>query len=157
MTRHHPQRRTLFGAGAAMLLLGATEAGAAKAEELDGELLARIAQWRAHDAATDAMDREIDDLPSTDPRYIDTWKEITENRSPRYHELWEAIAVTPARTPEGVQAKAAIAREIIAIWADGSYSRDNAMAASVFHDMLGLPPVRIHDGVDVDDPLVPLA
>ena len=95
-------RRQLLGAPAAMLLLGCAEAGEAKARELDGELLAACAHYRRLEAAYRATGAGEADMVCPDG----------------YDEAVWAVAELPARTPEGLQAKA----EAIFAW-HGGYER----------------------------------
>jgi hypothetical protein len=93
----------LFGIGGAALLLVATESGQAKPEELDGELLAACATFQREEAyqrqqyarviAGEISERDADLL--------------IEKRDEAYHAAADVICATPARTPEGLRAKAA--------------------------------------------------
>ena len=99
-------RRTMFGTVGAMMLLTAAEAGATKAAELDGELLDLCAEYvawcQADRLAYDVMTNEereaaalISPVPWSDEAY---W-------TPG-NVLMHEIAAIPARTPEGLRAKA---------------------------------------------------
>ena len=50
-------------------------------------------------------------------------------RTSRWHELCAEIAATPARTPEGMRAKARVLADVIAL--------DEPMVASLCSDLLG--------------------
>ena len=89
-------RRTLFGTMGAMLLLSAAEAGSDKATELDGELLACCAGFHEANRASVAFNYDPD--PS-DEKSI----RLSDNREA----LLERLIDLPARTPEGLMAKAA--------------------------------------------------
>jgi hypothetical protein len=93
-----PSRRALFGAPAALLLLAAPASGATNARELDGELLAMCAEAMRLDLASETIDGgdAIDAM-------LTQWGELA-----------DTIAVTPARTPEGLQAKATVIRHLMA-------------------------------------------
>ncbi len=86
------RRQSLLGAPAALLLLAAPASGTTKQDELDGALLAICAEAMR-------LDREADTADDGDA--IDAMLD-------RWGELADVIAVTPARTPEGLQAKAGI-------------------------------------------------
>jgi hypothetical protein len=105
----HPQRRNLFGAGAAMLLLGATEAGPAKAQELDGELLAACARF----LQAEAKWRRLNDLVcAAETTFGVHAPEVGRAEAERdahgleCHDAAAAVCLLPARTPEGLRAKA---------------------------------------------------
>ena len=87
-------RRHLFSASAAaVVLFGA--AGAAKAVELDGVLLKRVAELEAVQARLDVLNAGPDDV---DDLFRDALDE--------FWAVASLIAETPARTPEGLAAKA---------------------------------------------------
>ena len=123
-------RRDLFGTMGAMLLLTAAEAGPAKAAELDGNLLALCNEAVAlHEASTDATDA----IMATDPplarlQSTAAWKAVYA-RSATWHELCAEIADMPARTPEGLRAKAIVLRRVIAL--------EEPLVASLCRDLLG--------------------
>ncbi|WP_426958330.1 hypothetical protein [Muricoccus radiodurans] len=145
MTRRSPTNRrgTLRGAGAAALALlagGAGGAGAQKAAELDGELIHLLLQVRAQMRAPEP--------PRTDPPSL---AEILV--PPRWLAPLQAAAQMPARTPEGLRAKA----EFCADWLAGNDRRtgpgrdcegETAVAWSLLRDLLGehalapVPPLR---------------
>ena len=92
-------RRDMFGTMGAMLLLTAAEAGPAKAAELDGELLHACADFAQSDRLLLAS--------FTDPAIShEAGVTLTEHRD----HLVMLIADLPARTPEGLRAKATAAR-----------------------------------------------
>lgn len=62
-------RRDLFGAFSSMLLLVPIEAGASKAAELDGELLACCSDAEAIDARSNAICDAAEELRSSNPRW----------------------------------------------------------------------------------------
>jgi hypothetical protein len=90
------RRRDLFGSAAALLLLAAPAAGPAKAQELDGDLLDLVAEF--HD-----LHAELDRLAASDAP-DDAYDAVNEDW---LAVLEEAIAL-PARTPEGLRAKASL-------------------------------------------------
>ena len=93
-------RRNLFGVAGAMMLLTAAEAGPAKAAELDGELLSCCAEADRLEALSDAM---VVGLPSSGRCPV--WAEADRLGDEAYS-LRERVVAMPARTPEGLQAKA---------------------------------------------------
>jgi hypothetical protein len=100
-------RRQVFGASAAMLLMGATEAGAAKAAELDGELIALCAEVERLNTEEAGLIWADD---AQNPRYktLGQPEALAALRaaSARLQDVLEQIAAMPARTPEGLRAKA---------------------------------------------------
>jgi hypothetical protein len=66
MSGRHVARRGLI-AGSALLLV-AGEAGASKAEELDGELIALCREFEEREAQFKVWDDETEDLPPSHPR-----------------------------------------------------------------------------------------
>jgi hypothetical protein len=144
----------LFGigaAGGATLLLAATEAGQAKAEELDGELLAACDAWWANIAETDALLNPVEHLPSNHPDAKLAWARHWNELNPRVHELKWQIAEMAARTPEGLRAKARAARRMLNYGLDGGVMDDDALYASVLHDILGLPPAVVEGGNEEEE------
>ena len=128
-------RRNLFGAAGAMLLLSAAEAGPAKAAELDGELLAAIAQWEPWERERHAVEALDGDDPTYDARF-DAYAEP-------WHECMQDIMDLPARTPEGIQGKTRVLRALLQNHAghgsglhEGS-SPSEHFAWSLCQDMLG--------------------
>ena len=133
-------RRDLFGTFGAMLLLSAAEAGPAKAAELDGELLACCAEALAIDAESNRLFRIAvaagDDAPPDHPDWQvhDAYDDAT---NPRWHELVEHIAATSARTPEGLRAKATVARSTVTEERRELPDPADTLAWSVLTDVLG--------------------
>jgi uncharacterized coiled-coil DUF342 family protein len=86
------------------LLLVAREAGAAKAQELDGKLIALCREFEDAEVTFAAWDAERDSCRSTiRAKEIDTLERALVNRR---HEIREEVAELKAHTPEGLQAKA---------------------------------------------------
>ena len=95
-------RRALFGTSAALLVLAAAPAGPDKVSELDGELLENA-------AAIAAIDRQLAAWEATDKSCTDPdWQAETDD----YWNFADRVAKLPARTPEGLQAKARVLRSI---------------------------------------------
>jgi hypothetical protein len=120
-------RRDLFGAGAGLLLLTAPSFGGAKAAEHDGQLLALAAELQALDERIAGFDH---DAPGN------TW-EAFEALQGEYWEVFEKLDGIPARTPEGIQAKARVARSLIA---GGGIDRESATGRHIeglLADLLG--------------------
>jgi hypothetical protein len=104
--RRGVRRRGLIG-GASMLILVAAEAGVAKAEELDGQLLALCAEYHEKEDEFDRLSDVFDTLDHTDPEH----RRIDGLFSPlvdRIHEIRDEVSDIPARTPEGLRAKAKV-------------------------------------------------
>jgi hypothetical protein len=114
-------RRQVFGASAALLLVGATEAGAAKANELDGALLAAAKRIEALEAEERRLQPLYDVMPPT-PESEHYEAECDALRDER-KEVLDYLAETPARTPEGLRAKALA---LVAFWGgpDGRHELD---------------------------------
>ena len=123
-------RRDVFGTMGAMLLLTAAEAGPAKAAELDGELLALCDEAVAlHEAGNAIYDRiERTGLTHASPEGAAAWNSIY-NGSATWRDLCAEIADMPARTPEGLRAKAVVLRRIVAL--------EEPLVASLCRDLLG--------------------
>ena len=134
-------RRDAAAGGIAMLVLAAASAGSAQAAELDGELLALCQEIGVVSGETDRISDALEDIP---------WREwemhpLRARRcelSDRFCELREMIADAPARTPEGIRAKA---RVVLAEfdgddeWEKypGQYDPSGALALSLARDLLG--------------------
>ncbi len=138
MTHSRTSRRQLFGAGAALLLLVPAAAGAAKADELDGELIRLCAEIPGCKATIDCYNRDS----ASDAEW--------EAADGRWDELVEQIIDTPARTPEGIRAKAAALRCSLHRHLRNSTNPDigltdhadeeDLLAWSLVHDILGEEP-----------------
>ena len=105
LTHERPPRRPARAYRRSALLLVAGEAGAAKAQELEGKLIALCREFEDAEVTFAAWDAERDFMPFDHPRA----KEIgTLERAPvnRRHEIREEVAELKALTPEGLQAKA---------------------------------------------------
>ncbi len=130
-------RRDLFGTVGALLLLSAAEAGPAKAAELDGELLACCAEADRLEAQADVLTAG---WPSSGqcPRWMEADRLMDEA-----YDLRERATELPARTPEGLQAKARLV--LARLDADGLAGE---IAQSLARDVLGkagqTPPVGGH-------------
>ena len=132
-------RRNMFGTMGAFLLLTAAEAGDAKAQELDGELMACCSELLAIDAESDRLDAVAAATDGGDPRHpawfaADDYSDATNDR---WHELANQIVATPARTPEGLRAKVQAARTAIHGEAKDTPDPMDRLAWSVFDDVLG--------------------
>ena len=128
-------RRDAAAGGLAMLVLAATAAGADKAQELDGKLLALCDEFHANRTETDAIWKDnspLDGGPAA---------ARSEALSDRYHELREELAELPAKTPEGIAAKARViltefqGEDDANFW--GQYDARGALALSLARDLLG--------------------
>ena len=101
----HAGRRELLGAASTLLLLGATEAGPAKAAELDGALLdayRRWLPWEAERVAVRSLSMEDDIWDARFDAYTDPW-----------HDGVDEIMAITARTPEGIRVKATVLRALL--------------------------------------------
>ena len=126
-------RRQLFGASASLLLIGGAAAGSEKAEDFDQELLAACADYnRAHDAM--------------DGPYVSD--EINDGNCDAHAAALDRVVGLSPRTPEGLQAKAAVAYRALmdnvfiylAIpWREQA-SREQQIALDVLRDFMGSAP-----------------
>ena len=97
-------RRDLAAGGIAMLVLAAAAAGADKAQEMDGALLAAVAELRERDAENEKLKLILRGPIGEDSdrahKYCDEflWD--------RLDELVDTIINLPAKTPEGIRGKA---------------------------------------------------
>ena len=103
MTRRPRTRRDLLGGGASLLLLTAAAAGQAKAEELDGELIAAATEYARLEDQYCVLCLGEDELPEPERSVCATQLAAI---SARQRELFDAMFDMPARTPEGLRAKA---------------------------------------------------
>ena len=133
--RNTTSRRQLFGGTVSLMLLAATEAGAAKAQELDGDLLAAYRRWLPWEEER----LRVEALPLGDETFDARYKAYTGD----WHDTMAEIMELPARTPEGINAKARVMRALldnhIGLCAidDGSASASEQFAWSLLDDMLG--------------------
>jgi hypothetical protein len=135
MSRPDASRRQLVGAGAALLLLAPAAIGTTKAAEIDGKLLRLCADLERWDRKRQQRDREFQ-------AGIDHTEEETDAVLGPWWDAVDAIAATPARTPEGIRAKADAARRgIIGCFGD-ERQQVTVLVASLLTDMLG-KPVRL--------------
>jgi hypothetical protein len=128
-------RRDLFGTMGALLLLTAAESGTAKAPELDGELIAMCEEAMA-------IDRESNRLWDACPMEAEhpAWEAYhthTNATLDRWHELVIEISAMPSRTPEGLRAKAAVARSAMPVDRADDGDPCDLLALSLYADMLG--------------------
>ncbi len=122
-----PSRRHLFGTGAALLMLAPFAAGAAKASEIDGDLLALCPLLEAQQAevrrvADDPSDKDMLKLDAALDGWWETVDETTDTR---------------ATTPEGIHAKAGAVRTVVVGTSGDTSPGVKAMLASLPTDMLG--------------------
>ena len=100
----------------ALLLLTAAEAGTAKAAELDGDLITMYEETVTIEQESNRLWKiacaRPDDFSDTHPAFVayDTHEDATLSRRA---ELVDAVIETPARTPEGLRAKSAVARSAV--------------------------------------------
>jgi hypothetical protein len=129
-------RRQLFGASAAILLIGSAGAGEAKAAELDGELIAACARFTWLEGEYGRLCR-LTDWPAEHAHTPADEALATEFEAVRdeQFELGEWLAETEPRTPEGMQAKAgAVLAYLGDEQPDGMIGR---LRLSVLRDMAG--------------------
>ena len=118
-------------AGAALLALGGSAAVAAASQSPDAELLTCCAEARAIDLRSIACCDVVEDLRGDDPRWKAAYDEAG-REMPRFHALVARAAELPARTPEGLRAKAELALSYL-----HTGDNDPEIALSVARDVLG--------------------
>ena len=124
-------RRDVLGSFGAMLILSSVEAGSAKAAELDGELIAVCAAAAAADDQSMALLDPVDDLLMSDPRCKAAWDQSHQVMR-GYSAGVKRAAELPARTPEGLRAKAELALRSLMPNDD-----EHLLVVSLLRDMLG--------------------
>ena len=131
-------RRDLFGTMGALLLLTAAEAGPAKAAELDGDLLSLCDEAMAIEGESDRLWQACRDVVST--RHSPAWAAYeahTDATQAHLHDLLRQAAATPARTPEGLRAKARIALAVAPCEAHDDPDPWERVTFSLCRDVLG--------------------
>jgi hypothetical protein len=109
MSRGTVSRRDAAAGGIAMLVLAAAAAGQAKAEELDGELLALCREFGERNTRIEELTLvEESFFPLNHPQNVAAWLEIRALVE-RGWEIRDRVATLQARTPEGLLAKARVA------------------------------------------------
>jgi hypothetical protein len=103
MTGRRVGRRSATAGGFAMLVLAASAAGSAKAEELDGKLIRLCNEGCDIHAGSVRIELEHEARGLEAPFETVIWP-----RTARWHELCQQIVDAPARTPEGMRAKARV-------------------------------------------------
>lgn len=129
-------RRTLIGSSAAMLLAGAFEAGATKAAEQDGDIIEASREYVALEAELGRLCSLEGGLPMSKRDDLFADMDVVHDQQDA---LRAVMAATPARTPEGLRAKAAALQAWLPTNSDGTsyYSDDDALAWSLCNDLLG--------------------
>jgi hypothetical protein len=121
-------RRSAAAGGIVALLLTATGAGTAQAEQLDGELLTLCREFEANDV-------EFDRLCDDEADGHDVHQQIRASVD-RCHEMRGLISDIPARTPEGLRAKAQVALIEFGV-DDDAVDNSKWIARSLARDVLG--------------------
>jgi hypothetical protein len=123
------RRGLIAGSSISGLLLLAAVTGVAKAHEPDGELIRMCNEAVKDHAASLKIERKIvTRLKYGTPESAAAWKAICA-RTNRWFELCDRIADTPARTPEGIRAKASVLVPVVAM--------EEPLVASLCRDLLG--------------------
>ncbi len=124
-------RRDLFGGFASMLLLVPTEAGIGKAGELDRELLACCAEAEASERSASITMDVVETMDADDPDMTSALL-AAHPVFVAYSDAIERAAQIPARSPEGLRAKAALL--LLHIHTEQDHT---ALAASLARDVAG--------------------
>ncbi len=131
-------RRALIGSSAAMLLAGAFEAGASKAAELDHDIIDASREYVALEAELGRLCTLEGRVPEAErDEVLALQGDVMDQQEP----LRALLANTPARTPEGLRAKAAALQAWLPASSDGLEpgDDDDALAWSLCNDLLGRP------------------
>ncbi len=120
-------RRAVFGASMAVLALGTAAGRPAMAAGDDGPLLALVARWHA-------LQREADTFPHADDG--SNWSEFSDLLG-RQNEVGHQIASTPARTREGLIAKARLLRALHGQMAEDETDPLAQHTLGLLRDLLG--------------------
>ena len=124
----------------ALLLLTAVEAGSAKAAELDGELLECCTEALAIDRESNRLWEVAcalpGDLTGHEPAFL-AYDEHEDATLGEWHDVVRRISSMPARTPEGLRMKAAVARCAMPGERKDDLAPCDRLALSLYADMLG--------------------
>ncbi|MBX6745235.1 MAG: hypothetical protein IRY87_24635 [Acetobacteraceae bacterium] len=134
-------RRALLAAAAALPVAGIP--AAATAASPNAELLRLCAELEAVEAVRAPLEDEQSNTRCDDPRYREL-EELLREPTARWRDLFDQITQTPARTLEGMQAKAKVVLEQWNFWADGSPMLEDphdGMVWSLLNDLLAAGPV----------------
>ena len=115
-------RRALIGSAAAMLLAGAFEAGASKAAELDGDIIEASRDYVALEAELARLCKLEGSVPEPERDGVLAQAAVVMDQQ---EGLRAVVATTPARTPEGLRAKAAALQAWMPASADGTAAGDD--------------------------------
>ena len=126
-----------------MLVLAAAAAGSAKAEELDGKLLAAVAELQERVAEHEGLKPVIRGPDGEEADRV--WKYCDEFLFDRMDELVDTITDSPAQTPEGIRAKASALELWLNRWVvterDGAFEDEaephELLAMSLARDIAG--------------------
>lgn len=136
------RRNILSGSVAATAFAHMAVPTAQATPNADAELIAWCAQFHAFNAEQDRLSDAAEKLPIESERaQLERQIQDMVFGSGGFHEQRVAIARTPAKTLEGMRAKASVAMHS---WdGDGYHSAfdDNSVAMSLAHDILGTVPV----------------
>ena len=121
------RRRALLGAPAAMVALAMAARRPAMATGADGPLLALVAQWHV-------LQREADAFPHADDG--SNWPAFSDLLG-RQSAVGRQIASTPARTREGLEAKAQLLRTLHGQMTEGDTDPIAQHTLGLLRDLLG--------------------
>jgi hypothetical protein len=108
MSGRSVSRRDAAAGGLAMLVLAAAAAGQAKAQELDGELLALCREFGERNTRIEELNDIEESFPDGHPQSVAASLEIG-TLVERGWKIRDRVATLQARTPEGLLAKARVA------------------------------------------------
>jgi hypothetical protein len=129
-------RRDVAAGGISMLVLAAAAAAQAKAQELDGELLALCAEFQAVEDESDCLGKKyaVVDSSSLEGGRLQAEQDVLVSR---IYELREAISDLPPRTPEGIKAKTRVTFHDLSPNEEWPEYAEAWMTFSVLRDILG--------------------
>lgn len=128
-------RRQLLGGTGAPLLLAAPAAGAAKAAELDADLLAACSAFEEADRQVEAGNHMPDAVLETD----EGWEQYVNVPGRAWQAALEALCDCPApRTPEAVQCKAQAALMALRRFHAELVPGEITLALSALEDVAGV-------------------
>ena len=129
-------RRTLIGSSAAMLLAGALEAGASKADELDRDIIQASGNYIVLEAEFSRLCKLEDDCPIAERDAVHAQILSVNDQQAALRDI---MVGTPARTPEGLRAKASALQTWLPFNPAGTapYRDEDELAWSLCSDLLG--------------------
>ena len=129
-------RRALLGASAALLVAGGFKATAAKADELDSDIIAASRNYLALEDDLSRLSKLEGGLPDARQAALLAEMDVIHDQQAALRSI---MATNPARTPEGLRAKAAALQSWLPSNPAGTLPccDEDALAWSLCDDLLG--------------------